>query len=128
MARAWIRMRRGTALIVLAVVVAACGLVPPMGTRPVTYTVTNESNVPVTLSIKTPRGVLQGSAAPATLPPRGTARVTFFVPPGTDYWIMVNDTTMFPGADVVDYSPETCRGELVMQVNVDGSGGIGCNG
>lgn len=121
-------MRRGSVLVVPAILVAACGLVPPMGTRPVSYTVTNESNIPVTLSVKTPTGTLQGSASPATLPPRGTARITFYVPPGKDYWIMVNDTSMFPGEDVVTYSPETCRGTLVMQVNVDGSGGIGCNG
>jgi hypothetical protein len=99
-----------------------------MGTRPVTYRVTNESAIPVTLSVKTPRGLLPGAVSPAALPPGGTGWITFYLPPGTDYWIMVNDTSMFPGEDVVTYSPETCRGELVMQVNVDGSGGIGCNG
>ncbi len=114
-------MRGALVGIALAVVAAACGLIPSPGSRAVTAQVTNLSAVPVAMSIKTDTGVIQGAVQGPTLPPRGTGRFTFFLPPREDFWIMVNETPMFPGSDL----DPTC-GLLQMEVNVDGSGGIGC--
>lgn len=113
---------RGALLgVALAVLAAACGLVPPPGSRQVTAEVTNLSMVPVALSVKTDAGVIVGAVQGPSLQPRGTGRFTFFLPPGEDYWIMVNATSMFPGSDI----DPTCQ-HFQMEVNTDGSGGIGC--
>ena len=114
-------MRGALLLIALAVLAAACGLLPPPGSRQVTAQVTNLSAVPVALSVKTDAGVIQGAVQGPTLPPRATGGFTFFLPPGEDFWIMVNATPMFPGSDV----DPTCQ-RFTMDVNTDGSGGIGC--
>jgi hypothetical protein len=120
-------MRSWLPLVILAFLAAGCGLLPTTGTR-ATYTVTNLSNVPVVLTVKTRAGLLPGAVLPAALDPRATGKITFLLPPGTDYWIMVNETPMFPGGDVEQYLPERCAGTPSMQVDINGSGGIGCDG
>jgi hypothetical protein len=60
---------------------------------------------------------------PTSLQARAVGNVTFYLPPGEDWWITVNGTDMFPGSDVMDYIP--CPG-LAMEVNPDGAGSIGC--
>jgi hypothetical protein len=114
-------------IVVMAFLAAGCGFVPRIGARAATFTVTNLSVVPVTLTVRTEAGVLQGAVLPATLGARAKGEITLFLPPGPDYDIWVNGTLMFPGGDVDQYRPETCAGRLFMEVNVDGSGGIGCN-
>jgi hypothetical protein len=114
----------GLALTILA---AACALtteVPPPGTRMVEAQVTNTGAVPITLGVRSSAGMLRGAAQPASLAARATQNVRFFVPAGDDWWITVNDAGMFPGSDANVYIRQGCR--LFMEVNPDGSGGIGC--
>jgi hypothetical protein len=88
----------GLAFLVLA---AACSLVQPPGTRPVVARVTNTDPMPVRLSIETSAGVPAGGVQPGSLPARGTGMVTFFLPAGDDWSIMVDDTPMFFAADLL---------------------------
>ena len=114
-------MRGALLLVAMAVLATACALFPPPGSRAVAAQVKNQSAVPVELSVKSPTGTIQGAVQGPSLLPGATGRFTFFLPPGDDYWIMVNETSMFPGSDI----DPACR-QFQMEVNTDGSGGIGC--
>ena len=119
---------RGAALgVAVAVLAAACGVVPLPGGRQLVADVTNTEAFPVLLTIETPNGV-QGAVQPASLPARGRGMVTFFLPPGDDWWINVNGSNMFPASDVNDISESCVGGKLSMEVSANGSGGIGCGG
>ena len=118
-------MRAAASLLVLIVLLTGCSLMQPAGTRPVVAHVTNTALVPVVLTIESPTGVLEGAVRPSTLPAGGKGEVTFFLPQGDDWWIMVNGTPMFPASDVNQYAVDTC-GSLMMEVSPDGGGGIGC--
>lgn len=89
--------------------------------------VRNVGNVAVELGVSTPAGELDGAVQPAFLAPRATAQVTFYLPIAAgDWWITVNGADMFPAEDTNQYVRQQCS--LFMEVNVDGSGGIGCSG
>ena len=111
----------------MSVTVAACALVsqpPPPGTHMVHAQVKNNARVPVELEVTTPSGALPGAVQPATLQPQVIQDVVFYLPLGGEWSITVNGMMMFPGTDVDQYARQACA--LGMEVNTDGSGGIGC--
>ena len=120
-------MRGALLVVALAALAAACSLFPPPGSRPLLAEVTNTAAVPVQLTIQTPTGVIQGAVQPASLPARGTGTITFFMPPGDDWWVMVNGSHMFPASDLNSLAAGGCTGKVGMEVNPDGSGGFGCS-
>ena len=63
---------------------------------------------------------------PASLAGHATETITFFVPPGDGWSIMVNGSPAFSAEEINSYGPDGCPGELAMEVNADGSSGIGC--
>ena len=113
-------LRAAVLSVALAVLAAACGVVPHPGSREIQARVWNHSAVPVELTVETPGGVMQGAARPASLPPGEGGTVTFFLPPGDEYWIMVN-ATMVPGSGV----DERCS-SLLVRVSPTGAGAISC--
>ena len=68
--------------------------------------------------------MLPGAVQPTSLQARAVGNVTFYLPPGENWWIAVNGVQMISGSDAVEYIQ--CPGRF-MEVNPDGSGGIGCN-
>jgi hypothetical protein len=116
--------------VAISLLAAGCALVsqpPPPGTVMVQAQVRNVGPVAVELGVSTPAGELDGAVQPALLAPRATAQVTFYLPiAARDWWITVNGAGMFPAEDANQYVRQQCR--LFMEVNVDGSGGIGCSG
>jgi hypothetical protein len=119
-------MRAAAQLLLVLAVVAGCSMVPAVGSRPVVAQVKNSEIVPVELTIETPAGVIHGAVQPASVAARGSAEVTFFLPPGDDWWIVVSGSPMFPATDVLEYAKPDC-GSLQMEVSTDGSGSIGCS-
>ena len=114
----------GLALSVLSVGCALVEAPPPPGTRKVDARVENTAAVPVELAVTTPTGVLQGAVQPTSLQARAVGNVTFYLPPGEDWWITVNGVEMVPGSDAID--DIQCPG-LFMEVNPNGGGGIVCH-
>ena len=108
----------------VAALAGSCSLLPgqpPSGSHAVVADVRNAGKVPVELGVMTKAGVIPGTAQPASLEALAQRRVTFFVPPGIDWWITANGMQMFSASDLGN-----CPGTLSIEVNADGSGGTGC--
>jgi hypothetical protein len=118
-------MRTAAMVLAVWVLVAGCSPLPPAGTRPVVAQVTNTGAVAAELAIETPAGVLQRSVDPSSLAAGDSARLTFFVPAGGDWWITVNGIPTFGERDVTNFAQQDC-GPLTMEVSVDGRASIGC--
>ena len=119
-------MRAAALGLAIAVLGAACSVLPPAGTRPVAAEVTNLQPVPIVLTIETPTGVLPIGAQPGSLRAGATETVTFFLPPGEDWWIAANGLPMFPASDTNMYVRQGCH--LFMDIDANGAGGLGCGG
>ena len=118
-------MRAATSLLAISLVLAGCSLVASVGGRPVVAQVRNSEAIPVTLTIESSAGVIHGAVQPSSLAAGGSAAITFLLPQGDDWWIMVNGAPMFGASDVNEYALPGC-GSLVMEVSARGGGSIGC--
>jgi hypothetical protein len=125
-------LRAGALGVALGVLAAACALVeppPPAGTRVVQAQVESEWPQPITPVVRTPAGVMQGAAQPATLPPRSTTLVSFYVPITGEWSIGLNPGVEVNGVDLDRNSNRGSKGGCTIPsivIGNDGSYGQGC--
>jgi hypothetical protein len=114
--------------IALAGLVTACALVepaPPAGTALLQFQVSNQSAAPAEVAVHTRGRELVGAAQPATVPPRSTVVVSFFVPIAGEWAIFANGGELMGSVDV--------RGRLGPRndigITIDGTGSLSwwCN-
>ena len=121
----------------LAVLVASCGLVPPVGSRTVVAQVANTGRIAVELAITTTEGDLPGAVQPALLAAGVAGRITFFLPLAGEFEFVVHarppheafkDDVGFPipGAEF-EQLLSRCR-VIELEVRAAGDGSIGCTG
>jgi hypothetical protein len=118
-------MRSVTLLLAILAAVASCSLMQPAGTRPLVVQMQNTGTIPLVLAIETPRGVIEGSAQPASIGAGASQRVTLFVPPSDDWWLSVGESPMFSASDFLDMLPG-CQ-TISLAVSDDGGGSLGCS-
>ena len=96
-----------------SVLTAACALVeqpPPAGTTPIQIEVRNlteQTVVELFVLMRSAEGILEGAARPASVPPKSTIDVTFYVPTARDWIIMIGPT----GEGVAKWNLEEADGE-----------------
>ena len=125
-------LRAGALGVALAVLVAACALVeppPPNGTRLVQAEVKSEWPQPITPVVKTPAGVMSGAVQPATLLPRSTTMVSFYVPITGEWSVAFNPGVEIGGIDLDQNYNRTSKGGCTIpsiQIGDDGGYGQAC--
>jgi hypothetical protein len=112
----------------LAGLVTACALVepaPPAGTAMLQFQVSNQSAQPAEVAVRVGGRELVGAAQPATVPPRATVVVSFYVPISGEWAIFTNGGELMGSRDV--------RGRLGARndigITIDGTGSLSwwCN-
>jgi|SoiMethySBSTD1v2_1073268.scaffolds.fasta_scaffold598413_1 hypothetical protein len=125
-------LRAGALGVALAVLAAACALAeppPPAGTRVVQAQVESDWPQPITPVVKTPAGTMQGAVQPATLPPRSTTTMTFYVPITGEWSVTFNPGVEIGGIDLDrNYNRGSKGGCTIPSIIIgdDGSYGQGC--
>jgi len=125
-------LRAGALGVALAVLAAACALVeppPPAGTRVVEAQVESEWPEPITPVVRTPAGVIQGAAQPASLQPMSTTMVRFYAPITGEWSVGFNPGTEIPGRDLDRSYNRSSKGGCtipLITIGNDGSYGEGC--
>jgi len=125
-------LRAGALGVALAFLTAACALAeppPPAGTRVVQAQVESEWPQPITPVVKTPAGAMQGAVQPATLQPRSTTMMSFYVPITGEWSVTFNPGVEFPGRDLDASSNRSSKGGCTIPLIVigdDGSYAQGC--
>ena len=125
-------LRAGALGVALAVLAAACALAeppPPAGTRVVRAQVESEWPQPITPVVNTAAGAMQGAVQPATLQPRSTTMVSFYVPITGEWSITFNPGVEINGIDIDRNSNRGPKGGCTIPsiiIGDDGGYGQGC--
>ena len=101
---------RGAALAVaFAALAAACSLLPSDDGRRLVAEVTNTGSIAAEFAMGTPAGIpLPFAVEPASLAAGATGKITFFLPPGEDYVVIVNGQPSFEGWDMNRWASKAC--------------------